>query len=699
MLALCPLAQAGAGAQPPSVLSGGCRLDFAHGALEFDAAGELTAYETPLGRLELAGIIADAGVDGGFLLNTLGHQRFFDMNTWDLARIVPRAGAPCLPEEQTLSAFDDRVEAVSLTEGMEFKRVYTPTALGLRVDLTLTSRRSYVTEIQGIALNLRALPAGEQASFRFPGNTPYAPARLGALRHFAAVQADYCAPLTRVEGLACGGLNLLFLNEQEKWSTALWRDREFNLHAAFLAMTEGLLHAGEQFEAGPLYLQLTGESADAYAPVRRLYAQAGWQAPQDGYHPTGPLYSAHPHGTMDSGFRDRCTMAEFAATLPGLHEMGIESVWILPIFEHTGRGVYEPADQALIDPRYGTDADVRAFCDAAHGLGMKVLFDYVPHGPYPADPLALAHPEWCSVHRSGRQHIEWDCVSFDMANPDYQAYTRQLVLDHVARFGVDGGRIDCAMGGLSNWQPAAGNRPSHSGIRGGLQIVSAIRQGFLDAGRQPLLLPENFHPLPWYAPVSDIFYDMPLYRAMHQMRGEQLDEAAFAGRLAFWLHDEQASGVPGLRRLRFLGNHDTVSWTWDRQRASAVYGVEKAKALWTLFAFIDGVPFLYQGDEYAPIYDKRSGLDLRDFFRDLYAAREHCLSPEMDITYHLNDSAVIAFTRSDGSRSRLALVNLGADPAEWPLPKGHGDILYGTGRPEEGLITLGPYQSLLIDLP
>jgi len=130
-----------------------------------------------------------------------------------------------------------------------------------------------------------------------------------------------------------------------------------------------------------------------------------------------------------------------------------------------------------------------------------------------------------------------------------------------------------------------------------------------------------------------------------------------------------------------------------------VYGVEKAKALWTLFAFIDGVPFLYQGDEYAPIYDKRSGLDLRDFFRDLYAAREHCLSPEMDITYHLNDSAVIAFTRSDGSRSRLALVNLGADPAEWPLPKGHGDILYGTGSPEEGLITLGPYQSLLIDLP
>ena len=107
---------------------------------------------------------------------------------------------------------------------------------------------------------------------------------------------------------------------------------------------------------------------------------------------------------------------------------------------------------------------------------------HVPHGPYPADPLALAHPEWCSVLRSGRQHIECDCVSFDMANPDYQAYTRQLVLDHVARFGVDGGRIDCAMGGLSNWQPAAGNRPSHSGIRGGLQSESIRRASWTPAG-------------------------------------------------------------------------------------------------------------------------------------------------------------------------------------------------------------------------
>ena len=71
---------------------------------------------------------------------------------------------------------------------------------------------------------------------------------------------------------------------------------------------------------------------------------------------------------------------------------------------------------------------------------------------------------------------EWDCVSFDMANPEYQAYTRRLVMDHVARFGVDGGRIDCAMGGLSNWHPVDGLRPSNSGILGGRQMVAAIRE-------------------------------------------------------------------------------------------------------------------------------------------------------------------------------------------------------------------------------
>ena len=699
LLVLCQLLPVPAAQPAGQRLSGGGEYAIGGAVLAFDGRFELTGYQTANGALNLQGILLDAGVDGNFLLNTIGHQRFWDMNTWDLANIVPRAGQPAPQELLEAILYEDRVEVTTLVEGMELRRVYTPTPQGLRVDARLTSRRNYVSEIQGISLQLNGAKAEEDTAFRFPGNLPYEVTRLGDLRHFATRQAAYCAPLVRVDGTGEDSFNLAFLHTKEKWSTALWRDRDMNLQAAFLVMAEGLLSRDEAMDIGPMYLQLTKGLADPYAPARELYAQRGWRPPQDGFRPAGPMYSAHPHGTMDSGFRERRTMAEFAAALPELKDMGIKSVWILPIFEHTGRGVYEPTDQAIIDPRYGTDDDVRLFSDTAADLGIKLLFDYVPHGPYPEDPLAINNPQWCSVHRSGRLQIEWDCVSFDMANPEYQAYTKDLVTSHIRRFDVDGGRIDCAMGGLSNWNPVSGNRPSQSGLDGGVQIVGAIREAFVKAGKQPLLLPENFHPLPFYAPVTDVFYDMPLYRVMFELRQKGVDEAAFARTLARWLEDEYLSGVPGLTRLRFLGNHDTVSWTWDRQRATEIYGADKARALWTLLSFIDGIPFLYQGDELSAIYDKRTALDLRGFFKDLFLARADYLRPDMATKYHHNDSALVAFTRQDALGACLALVNLGEEPVTYPLPAGTGNILYGEGSVTDGTAYLGSYQFLLLDLP
>ena len=191
----------------------------------------------------------------------------------------------------------------------------------------------------------------------------------------------------------------------------------------------------------------------------------------------------------------------------------------------------------------------------------------------------------------------------------------------------------------------------------------------------------NFHPLPFYAPVTDLFYDMPLYRAMFDMRQDGLSEADFARTLARWLADEEAAGVPGTQRLRFLGNHDTVSWTWDRARATAVYGLGKAQALWTLFSFIDGVPFLYQGDELSSIYDRRTASDLRPFFTGLFAARAQHLDPGMGIQYLPAEGALVAFTRTGEEGGCLALVNLGQEQARYPLPAGAGHRAIGRHEP------------------
>ncbi len=655
--------------------------------------GVVTGVAQADGSLKLEGIYVDVGCDGAFLQRTLGFQRFDRMNTWDLADIVPLPRTPVPPASFAAVQQGDTLTITQELEGLTVTLTFQEMASALSLTATLHSAREKPCEIQGVHFQLRGIQVPAGTTFRFPGNTPGDLFELDSLGS-AVRQTDYCNPLVLVRTGEEAGFNALFLDEEEKWSTGVYRDRAGHMNISFLAMVEGMLAPGETMEVSGLFLQTT--RLDAYAPVQSLYQELGYHAPQTEY-TSGPLYSCHPAGTMDSGFMDTKTMRAYASSLPALAEMGIESVWVLPIFEHTGRGVYEPTDQHLIDPRYGTDEDVRAYVDAAHALGMRVLFDYVPHGPYPEDPLAQQHPAWCSVSRRGLQQIEWECVSFDMANPDYQRYTEALSQEHVQRFQVDGGRIDCAMGGLSNWQPQAGNRASSSGLRGGQEIVSALRSGFEKAGKEPLLLPENFHPVPFYAEITDIYYDMPLYYLMFSLRQKGVDETTFACTLAQWLDSEHRASVPGQKKLRYLGNHDTVSWTWDKQRPTSVYGVEKAKALWTLMSTIDGVPFLYMGDEDSALYHA-DGLNLTNFFTELFAARRMYLSDDMETEYLLGQDTVVAFRRRSAEASRLVLVNLGGEAVDYPLSEENCTVLYGQGTLEDGFAHLPAYGSLLLDV-
>lgn len=670
-----------------------------HGTLTFAEDGRLTGYATDRGAIALHDIALDAGIDGEYLLGSLGFQRYYDLNTWELARVIPKAKWKDTAKLISLKRQGKAIEVRTRINDVELVRSFEPSEHGLKVEASIHSERPQVSEVQGIALSVRGVRAGENTAFRFPGNSPYGAFTASHLHPFKAKCADYCAPVVRVERpIGCAGMNLVFLHEEEKWSTALWVDREQNLSSVHLVMAEGLLRPDESYAVGPLYLQLTGQGNEGGKAVQMLYQGLGYSSPVLQANGIGPVYSLHPAGPMDAGMDKPQTMWDFSSVLPGLQEMGIKNLWLLPMFEHSGRGVYEPSDQARLDPRYGSDEDFRHFVKEAHRLGMRVLLDYVPHGPYPQDALAQEHPDWCSIHRSGKPQTEWNCVSFDMTNAAYLDYTKQLSADHALRFGTDGGRIDCAMGGLSNWQAGNGKRASSSGLRGGLSIVQAIRAGYESQGKWPLLLPENFHPLPAYAKISNLFYDMPLYRVMYDMREKGLDEKDFAVSLAQWLDDEYSYGVPGQQRLRFLGNHDTVSWTWDKARAVKVYGEEKAKALWTLFAVTDGVPFVYQGDEYSPLYDKRTLVDLRAFFQELFSVRAAYLRPGMETSYVHRDSPVMALTRKDKEGAVLALINLSPERQDYPLPPEARQALWGSGAVQNNTAKLEPYGSLLIRL-
>src|SRR5687767_10275405 len=93
------------------------------------------------------------------------------------------------------------------------------------------------------------------------------------------------------------------------------------------------------------------------------------------------------------------TFAALQRHLPRLDSLGVDILWLMPV-QPIGKlnrkgglgSYYSIADYTAINPEHGDAADFRAFVDAAHAQGLKVILDWV------ANHSAFDHP-WTTEHR------------------------------------------------------------------------------------------------------------------------------------------------------------------------------------------------------------------------------------------------------------------------------------------------------------
>ena len=78
------------------------------------------------------------------------------------------------------------------------------------------------------------------------------------------------------------------------------------------------------------------------------------------------------------------TFRAFAAHLPRLADMGVEILWFMPVtpISHEKRlgplgSYYACSNYTDTNPEFGTVHDFRQLVKQAHGLGMKVIIDWV----------------------------------------------------------------------------------------------------------------------------------------------------------------------------------------------------------------------------------------------------------------------------------------------------------------------------------
>jgi alpha-glucosidase len=95
---------------------------------------------------------------------------------------------------------------------------------------------------------------------------------------------------------------------------------------------------------------------------------------------TGIIYQIYPRSFCDSNDDGIGDLRGIIEKLPYLEHLGIDAVWISPIFPSPMADFgYDVSDYIGIDPVFGTMADFRALLDAAHRRRIRVILDYVPN--------------------------------------------------------------------------------------------------------------------------------------------------------------------------------------------------------------------------------------------------------------------------------------------------------------------------------
>ncbi|HEX2972343.1 MAG TPA: alpha-amylase family glycosyl hydrolase, partial [Tepidisphaeraceae bacterium] len=336
------------------------------------------------------------------------------------------------------------------------------------------------------------------------------------------------------------------------------------------------------------------------------------------------IYCCHPGGTPETHFRGHGGFKSLQAYLPTLKKMGIDLIWLLPIYEH-GDGqkwnLYSPFDQFKISSLYGTEQELKDFADAARREGMHLLFDLVPHGPPEHTPLGQSHPNWVCLDEDQKPTHVWGQLAFDNAHPQWQAYMGEVAIHHATRFGIIGARMDVAAGSPPNWNPNTGHRPSRSTLGGGLGMARAIRQAFLSVRDSTLLLPEEYTGCRAFHAEADLTYDVQLFFLLMELQHKHATPHQWAATLQRFLEDQRLTLPPSAIKMRWIANHDTVLWHFQKKRPREAFGPQRARALLALCCLIDGVPMIYQGEEDPRLYGGE-GEPITDFIAKLIACRK-----------------------------------------------------------------------------
>jgi glycosidase len=140
-----------------------------------------------------------------------------------------------------------------------------------------------------------------------------------------------------------------------------------------------------------------------------------------------------------------------------LHDLGINTIWLSPVFRNTAYHGYHITDFYTTDPRFGTQKELSDLVRKAHYLNIRVLLDFVPNHcsrkhPFFEEALLNRESPYRKWFYFNRRDNSYKCFlhfrDLPKINLDHKPAREHIMgaARHWLSMGIDGFRLDHVVG-------------------------------------------------------------------------------------------------------------------------------------------------------------------------------------------------------------------------------------------------------------
>ncbi len=279
------------------------------------------------------------------------------------------------------------------------------------------------------------------------------------------------------------------------------------------------------------------------------------------------------------------TFSAFRQHLPRLKEMGVDILWFMPVHpisETKKKGTlgsyYAISDYRGINPNFGTLVEFKDIIDEAHGMGMKVVMDWVANHTGCDHIWTKEHPDFYNRDAEGNILVpadnegkltDWtDVADLNYDNPEMRKTMIEDMKFWVRESNIDGFRCDVAFFTPDDFWPV-------------------VREE-LDAIKPVFMLAESENPPHRNMNAFHATYGWSFFHMLNDIAKGKKD----ANAIMEWHEKDKTDFNQGFQ-MSFITNHDENSWNGTIEERMGDAGDAMAVLAFTL----TGMPLIYSGQE------------------------------------------------------------------------------------------------------